>query len=84
MSGALDWLDSLAAGVTNVAGKAVDVVGAVATAKATQAAQTAQTQTEAQTVQPIASAQVSVGGNTLLWVGIGAAVLIGAIVLMRR
>jgi hypothetical protein len=82
MSGVFGWLDTLTTQVGNVAGKAVDVVGSVAATTAQQAADTQNDQTKA---RPVATAQVAFsGGQVWLYVGVGAAVLIAAAVLLRR
>jgi hypothetical protein len=71
MAGVLDWLDNLTTQVGNVAGRAVDVVG--------------QTQNDQTAARPVASAQVAfTGGSMWLYVAAGAAVLIGAVILLRK
>jgi|GEM_PF-3460543 len=84
MSGAFDWLDNLTTQVGNVAGKAVDAVGAVGAANA--AANAAKLQNDQTAVKPAASLQATVSGNgsVLLWVGIGALVLVGGYLLLRK
>lgn len=83
MSGVFDWLDNLTTQVGTVAGRAVDVVGSVAQTSA--AAQAANTQNDQTTARPVATAQVSwSGGATWLYVGLGLAVVVGAVVLLRR
>jgi len=80
-NGALGWLDTLTNNIGAVAGKAVDVVGQVA-----QASAAAKAQTDQANAKPVASAQVALSGSgsTLLWVGVGLVVIIGAVVLLRR
>lgn len=84
MSGAFDWLDNLTTQVGNVAGKAVDIVGQVGAANA--ALKSAQLQNDQTAARPAASLQATVSGsgNMMLWVGVGAAVLVGAYLLLRK
>lgn len=83
MAGVFDWLDNLTTQVGTVAGRAVEVAGAVAqTTAATQAANTQNDQTAA---RPVASAQVSwSGGTAWIYVGVGLAVIVAAVVLLRK
>lgn len=84
MSGAFDFLDSLATGVTNVAGRAVDAVGNVAIARAN--ADSAARVPDQSTAAPAAtlSAGLNVGGSTLLWVAVIGLVGVGLFVALRR
>lgn len=85
MSGSLGWLDNLTTQIGTIAGKAVDVVGSVAQTQATQVAK-AQTDPRATSATPVASAQVAFSGSgqTLLWAGLGVAVLVGVVLLIRK
>lgn len=69
-----DFLDGVADNATSIY-----------TAK-TQAEQAAKTQVDQASAKPVATAQVAVSGSgsTWLYIGIGAAVLIGAVLLLRR
>lgn len=83
MGGAFEWLDNLTTQVGNVAGKAVEVVGRVA--ETTAAERAAETQNDQNAVRPVATAQVAFsGGQVWLYVGIGAAVLLTAVLVLRR
>lgn len=83
MAGVFDWLDTLTTQAGNVAGRAVEVVGNVAAANA--AAQAADTQNDQTEARPVASAQVAFsGGSGWMFVGLGVAVLLGVVLLVRR
>lgn len=80
MAGAFDWLDTLASQVGVVAGKAVDVAGNVAVAKATAGATADATPVGG--TSPIQNALS--GANPYLIGGLVLAVVVGAFVLSRR
>lgn len=81
MAGAFDWLDTLASGISNVAGKAVDAAATVATAKATAGASQPDL-TPASATSPL---QVAVPGGSLIpWAIGGVALLVGVYFLARR
>jgi len=83
MSGVFDWLDTLTTQAGNIAGKAVDVVGSVAASTAAERA--ADTQNDQTAARPVATAQVAFSGGTVwLYVGVGAAILLAAALLLRR
>jgi hypothetical protein len=83
MSGAFEWLDTLTQTVGTVAGKAVDVVGKVAESTAAKAADTQNDQTAARAVAT-AQATAPVAPNPGMYIGIGAIVLLGAVILLKR
>lgn len=80
MSGAFDWLDTLAASVGTIGGKAVDAAANLATVKATAGA-SAPDQTAVAATSPLQT-QVA-GAPAWLW-GVGALLLVGGIYLATR
>lgn len=81
MSGVFDFLDNLTTQAGAVAGRAVDVVGQLATANGNNAAKVPDQQEAARAAT--LSGNVSLGGNTLLWVGIGV-VAVGVLYMALR
>lgn len=79
MAGAFDWLDTLAASVGTVAGKAVDAAANLATVKATAGASA--DQTPAAGTSPL---QTAVAGTPAWMWAAGAVVLLGVGYLVLR
>lgn len=84
MAGAFDFLDTLTSNLGDVAGRAVDAVGAVASAKiaAEQARATQPDITPVAATSPLQTATATLGFNPL-WL-IGGVVTVGALVLLMR
>lgn len=84
MSGVFEFLDNLATGVTNVAGRAVDAAGNIAVAQAN--AQSAARVPDQSSAAPAAtlSAGLNVGGSTMLWIGVIGLVGVGLFLALRR
>ena len=84
MAGVLEWLDTVTTKTADVAGKAIDVYGKYIEANAAEKA--ADIQADQRQVQNTSTLQASVSGsnNMMMWVAIGAVVVIGGVLLMRR
>lgn len=85
MAGAFDWLDTLSSQIGDVAGRAVDAAGAVASAKidAEQRRAVIGDQSPVPATSPIQTARPGIVVNPV-WVGVGLAAAVGLWLLMRK
>lgn len=85
MAGALDWLDTLTQTVGDVAGRAVDAAGKVATARIDLEAKraTIADQTPVGGTSPLQTARPGMSISPL-WVGVGLVGVVGLVILLRR
>lgn len=85
MSGAFDWLDTLTSNIGNVAGKAVDVAGQIATEKykAEQLAAVRADQSAVPYTSPIQTAGVGLTVSPVLLLG-GMVAVVALVLLMRK
>lgn len=79
--GALGWLDGLGNAAVSLSGAAITTAANVAAARETLKGPKTSDQTP---VNGIASIQTAVTGIPWVWVGVGAAVLVGGFLLLRR
>jgi hypothetical protein len=77
---ALSWLDNLTTQVGNVAGRAVDVVGTIAT----QSRQADAAQTEQRAALPVSTVQAPQGNDNKLYLAVGIGLLLLTAVVMLR
>ena len=85
MAGAFDFLDTLTSQLGDVAGRAVDAAGAVATAKidAEQRRATIPDQTPVGATSPLQTARPGFAVNPL-WVVAGVVGIVGLVILLRK
>lgn len=85
MAGAFDWLDTLSSQIGDVAGRAVDAAGAVATAKieAEQRRATIGDTSPVPATSPIQTAMPGIVINPV-WLGVGVVAAVGLFLVMRR
>jgi len=85
MSGAFDWLDTLASNIGDVAGQAVSVAGQVATEKykAEQLAAVRADQSAVPTTSPLQTAGMGLTVSPVLLLG-GAVAVVALVLLLRK
>lgn len=84
MAGAFDWLDTLTSQIGDVAGRAVDAAGAVATAKieAEQRRATIADTSPVPSTSPIQTARPGMVLNPV-WIGVGLVAAVGLVLFLR-
>jgi len=79
MAGSMDWLDTLASGAVDIAGRAVDAAGTVAVTRATQGAR----EPDQTPPQPTSALQVAPARVPMEWIAIGGVALAVLVIALK-
>lgn len=85
MAGAFDWLDTLSSSIGDIGGRAVDAVGAAATAKINaEAARAVRADTTpVPATSPLQTATTTFPVNPV-WIGVGVVAVVGLVFILRK